>query len=628
MNSYINRGLIIRALFGGIFFIYIVRLFFLQVISADYGVQAQANDLEYQEVYPPRGIIYDRNENIYVNNSPIFDVMFIPKEIRIPDTTLLEELLGLKRETIRSTISAHKQTIAKFQWQPLATQLSEQQYARFSEQMWRFEGIKVVTKTARQYRYPAGAHFLGFINEVNQNEIDNAERGGDTTIYRYRPGDLVGKIGIEKQYEKLLRGKKGKKIILRDAFKREMGAYADGKYDEKPHAGTDIRLGVDAQLQVFGERLMQNKRGSIVAIEPSTGEILAFVSAPGYDPNLLTGSELGNNFLRLTLDKEIPLINRPLTAQYPPGSVFKILQALAALSQGVIDENTHFSCGGAWFRNKGKPACHGAHGSCGLPLGIKQSCNSFFAECYYTFLNHPSFPDIHDAYQRWHDIMTSYGAGRKLNVDLPDEKPGLVPTKEFYDKIYGKRGWGALTIYSNSIGQGEVLMTPLQMANTAALIANRGYYVPPHFLVARKGEDNSWIPEPHDMVKLPGRADHFQIVVDAMEQVVVAGTGTRARIDSVVVCGKTGTVENKAGEDHSVFIGFAPKDNPRIAIAAIVENAGFGGTWSAPICSLMMEHYLHNGRIKDQARLTRILEASFKNEVKPKAIASNETVID
>lgn len=627
MNNYANRGNIILAGIAGIFLLYAARLFYLQVVSEEYAIMAQATDLEYQEVYPPRGIIYDRNENIYVNNSPIFDVMFIPKEITIPDTSILESLLGLTRERIRATIKAPV-GIARFQWHPLATQLSEQSYARFSEQMWRFEGIKIVTKTARQYRYPAGAHFLGFINEVNKTELDYFAKVGDTTSYRYRPGDLIGKIGIERQYEKLLRGKKGKKIILRDAFKRTMGAYADGKYDEKPHAGTDIRLGVDANLQVFGEQLMQNKRGSIVAIEPSTGEILAFVSAPSYDPSLLTGSELGQNFMRLALDKEIPLINRPLTAQYPPGSVFKILQALAAMSQGIIDENTHFHCGGAWFRNKGKPACHGAHGSCSLLVGIKQSCNSFFAEVYYTFLNHPSFPDIHDAYQKWYDIMSSYGAGHRLGVDLPDEKPGLVPTKERYDKTYGKKGWGALTIYSNSIGQGEVLMTPLQMANTAALIANRGHYYAPHFLVSEKGPDGSWIPTTQDMTKVPGTPQQYQIVVDAMEQVVVSGTGTRARIDSVAVCGKTGTVENKAGEDHAVFIGFAPKDHPRIAIAAIVENAGFGGTWSAPICGLMMEHYLNGGKIKDQAKLQRILDASFKNQVQLELTASNESVID
>ena len=626
MNNYSNRGGILLAAFAAVFLLYVVRLFFVQVISDEYAVIAQATDLEYQVVYPPRGIIYDRNESIYVNNSPISDVMFLPDEVRIPDTAMLESLLGIDRVRMRQIILAPK-GLAKYVWHPLVSQLDEQTYARFSEQMWRFEGLKLVTKTARQYRYPAGAHFLGFINEVSKPELDFFERTGDTLDYRYRSGDFIGKIGIEREYERLLRGRKGKKIVLKDAYRRTMGAYADGKYDEKPFAGTDIMLSVDADLQVLGEKLMVNKRGSIVAIEPSTGEILAFVSAPSYDPALLTGSDLGKNFMKLSRDPEIPLINRPLTAQYPPGSVFKILQALAAMAQGVIDENVHFSCGGAWFRNKGKPKCHGAHGSCSLPLGIKASCNSFFAEVYYTFLNNPSFPDIHVAYQKWFDIMSQYGVGHKLGVDIPDEKPGLLPTKERYDKTYGAKGWGGLTIYSNSIGQGEVLMTPLQMGNACAMIANRGYFYKPHFLKSEKGADGSWVPSAYERHQVPGTSQQFQVVVDAMEQVVVSGTGTRARVDSIAVCGKTGTVENKAGEDHAVFIGFAPKDNPRIAIAVIVENAGFGGTWSAPICALMMEQYLKGG-VKDEEKMKRILEASFKNEPKKKEATGEGVIID
>jgi penicillin-binding protein 2 len=610
MNNRRNRGFVLMAIFSVVIVIYLVRLFFLQVMSEEYALKAEARDLNEETIYPSRGIIYDRNDNIYVKNSPIFEVQFIPNEITIPDTTILEKYLGLTRKQIRDRIRKYGD-IARYQWQPLETQLSKEAYSRFSEQMWQFEGIKIVARLAREYNYPAGANFLGYINEVDSNEIKRFMAEGDTSDYRYNSGDLIGKVGIERQYEKLLRGKKGKEVILRDVFKRPMGAYANGAYDEPPVSGKDIKLGIDANLQTFGEQLMRNKRGSIVAIEPSTGQILAFVSAPCFDPGMLTGRDLGKNYALLKGDPNLPLVNRPLSAQYPPGSIFKILQALAAMSEKVIDVNTHFSCGGAWFRNKGKPACHGAHGSCSLHNGIKHSCNSFFAEVYYAFLNdRKQFKDIHEAYQRWYDTMAEYGIGRQLGIDIPGEKRGLLPKKEFYDKAYGKNSWGALTIYSNSIGQGEILMTPLQMANTAALIGNRGFYYAPHFLTAIKDPDGSWIPEPYEKHEVPGTPDMYNIVVDAMEDVVVSGTARRARIDSITVCGKTGTVENPAGEDHSVFMAFAPKENPKIAIAAIVENSGFGGTWSAPICSLMIEMYL-NGYISNQRKLQRILEAEF-----------------
>lgn len=609
MNQGIQRGVIIIAIFSVVIFTYLGRLFFLQVMSEEYALKAEARDLNEETIYPSRGIIYDRNENIYVKNSPIFEVQFIPKEVTIPDTTVLEKYLGLTREQIRTRISKYGD-IARYQWQPLETQLSKETYSRFSEQMWRFEGIKIVARLAREYTYPAGANFLGYINQVDSNEIKKAILNGDTVDYRYNSGDLIGKIGIEREYEKLLRGKKGKKVILRDVFKRPMGSYAKGAYDEPPVSGKDIKLGIDANLQLFGEKLMHNKRGSIVAIEPETGEILAFISAPTYDPGMLTGRDLGKNYYALKSDPNLPLLNRPLTAQYPPGSIFKILQALAALSQNVIGENDHFRCGGAWFRNRGKPACHGAHGACGLHTGIKSSCNSFFAEVYYTYLNHRSFDNIHDAYQSWYDTMAQYGIGKRLGVDIPGEKRGLLPPKEYYDKAYGKNSWGALTIYSNSIGQGEILMTPMQMANTAAIIANRGFYVPPHFLTGIKLSNGVWEKDPQPTIKVPGSSHQFDLVVDAMEDVVLSGTARRARIDSISVCGKTGTVENAAGEDHSVFMAFAPKEKPKIAIAAIVENAGFGGTWSAPICALMIEYYM-NGFIKDQRKLQRILDQDF-----------------
>lgn len=615
MKDHRLRGFFILAGFTLILMVYMGRLFYLQAVSDKYTLLSEAKDLETVPLYPSRGIIYDRNEKIYVRNSPIYDVKFMPKEITISDTAVLEKLLRMERSEIRDKINEmNGESYKRHHWQDLATQLDHERFAQLSEQLWQFEGIRVEPKTGREYVYPCGAHFLGFLNEINKKGLAQSKISGDTLDYPYVKGDRVGKIGLERRYEKLLRGKKGQKMIIVDAYNREMDSYDNGENDIKPVSGLDIRLGVDVELQMLGEQLMQNKRGSVVAIEPATGEILAFVSAPTFNPSLLTGSDLGNNYFALADDPELPLVNRPLTAMYPPGSIFKILQALASMSEGHIHMETRFSCGGAWFRNRGKPACHGAHGACSLPVGIKQSCNSFFAEVYYNFLNNNKYANIHDAYQRWFDIMKSYGVGQKLGVDIPDEKPGLLPKKEFYDKIYGPTGWGALTIYSNSIGQGEILMTPMQMANTAAMIANRGWYYPPHFLVAAK-KDGKWLSEAYGKQVVPGNPADYEIVVDAMEQVVISGTARRAQVDSISVCGKTGTVENKKGEDHSVFMAFAPKDKPKIAIACIVENAGFGGTWAAPISSLMIEKYL-TGENKNEYKMKRILEADFRDEVK------------
>lgn len=626
-----SRGIQILVGFAFIMLLFGVRLLFLQVISEKYAIQAQAVDLQKVDLYPSRGIIYDRKDRLYVKNTPIFDLMFMPSQITIPDTSILEKYLGMPREKIRVEIKKYH-GIKRYQWQTLVSKLDQEKFGKFSEHMWKFEGLKVVTRPIREYNYPAGAHFLGYLAKIDSADIRRQNKEGDLEDYPYSGEDLIGKVGIEYQYEKKLRGKKGTKLILVDHFNRPMESYDNGKFDENPVSGTDIKLGVDAELQMLGEKLMKGKRGSIVAIEPGTGEILAFVSAPSYDPSELTGSNLGTNYMRLFSDPELPLINRPISAQYPPGSIFKILQALAAMAEGVIDENTHFGCGGAWFRNKGKPACHGAHGGVALTYGIKQSCNSYFAEVYYTFLNHRKFKDIHESYQKWYDHMSAFGVGRRLGVDIPDEKTGNLPLKEKYDKTYGARGWGALTIYSNSIGQGEILLTPLQMANTAALIANRGWYYPPHFLVAEKPSGEDWQTVSYQKVLPQGNSAQYEFIVEAMEQVVLSGTGTRAKIDSVSVCGKTGTVENKAGEDHSVFMAFAPKENPKIAIAAIVENAGFGGTWSAPICSIMMEQYL-KGKVKDQLKIQRILDARFdpvkrENQAEASKRDTNQVVND
>ncbi len=605
MNDLRIRGQVLVVVFIAAGLLFISRLFFLQVWSEDYALKSNQLDMQKIVIRPPRGIIFDRNEKIYVQNSPVFDVIFIPAQLYIPDTTILEDILGLSKEEIRKRISKYpKGDLERVRPQELERQVNARQATRLQERLWEFKGIYLEAKNSREYIYPVGANFLGYINQVNPVDIETDAEG------YYQPRDLIGITGIEREYEPFLRGKKGKRIILVDAFHREVGSYADGKLDELPIEGRDIKLGVDAELQAFGEALMRNKKGSIVAIEPATGEILAFVSAPVYDPNLFTGRELGKYYKLLEKDTLKPLFNRPLMAKYPPGSVFKLLQALAAMSDGIITPQTHFNCIGAWPRNKGKPKCHGAHGSPELRTAIIHSCNAYFAETYYSFLTHNKFKDIHQSYDTWWERMSSYGSGHKLGIDIPNETAGNLPTSNYYDKIYGKKSWHAFTVYSNSIGQGEVQMTPLQMANAVALIANRGFYVTPHFVTEKRNTDGSWEPIRYEKINPKGDTSHYNIVVEAMADVVSFGTGTMAQIDSIIVCGKTGTAEDPPRKDHSVFIAFAPKDNPKIAIACIVENAGWGGSWAAPICSLMMEKYL-NRKIKNEAKLKRILDADF-----------------
>lgn len=612
MNERRIRGVHILIGFTLITLIYIVRMFFLQVMSVEYAVAANSTDIRDEELIPARGILYDRNDQIYANISPIFGLEFIPSQITIPDTTVLTRYLGLSKDEIREQIKYFdNKGIQRVRWQELATKVDKHTFSKLSEHLWAFDGIKVISRPSREYTHPVGAHFLGFINEVDTNDLKYAKKTGDTTDYKYKQRDLIGRTGIERHYEKKLRGIKGKRTVLVDVFNREVGPYAGGKYDEYPVPGEDLQLGIDMDLQTLGEQLMQNKRGSIVAIEPVSGDILAFVSAPSYDPGLLVGKEAGLNHLRLQADTLLkPLINRPISAQYPPGSIFKILQALAAMSEGIATENTHFSCPGFWRRGpSNKPRCHGSHGHCSLHNGIKYSCNPFFAELYYTFMSHPKFKDTETAYKRWREIMSAYGIGGPLGVDIPDEKPGNIPEASYYNRLYNNN-WSGLTIYSNAIGRGEILLTPLQMANVAAMIANRGWYIRPHFLRAERDQDGAWQKVPNEKITVPGKPEHYDVVIQAMEEVVKAGTARRANTKDIVVCGKTGTVENKIKGDHSVFMAFAPKENPKIAIAVVVENAGFGGTWAAPIASLMIEQYI-KGAPTDERKLKRILEASF-----------------
>lgn len=607
MNDLKIRGTIFFSIIATVFSIYVVRLFFLQVVSSDFSASANKNLIKKIVLQPARGIVYDRHENIYVTNTPIFDLMVVPEDLKFPDSAefsnVFETTLHIPRENIWKNIS----TAAKYNRKKpsvLEKQIDAQRFSTLQEKLWEFEGLNTIVRNTRDYKYKAGANFLGYISEVSKSDIEKNEY--------YAQGDLIGKTGVERNYEELLGGKKGMKSVMVDVHGREVGVFDDGKHDERPEKGNDILISIDAELQEFAELLMQNKIGSVVAIEPSSGEILAFVSAPSYDPNLLSGGILPLNYKKLKNDSLLPLFNRPLMAMYPPGSVFKLVNALVALEEGIINPGTTYGCAMGFLRNGGRPGCHSHPSPTNVSTAIQHSCNAFFASIYIDMLNHPKYKDVYAGYETWRRYMTFFGAGRRTGVDVPHEKPGMLPEKKYYDRIYGDNRWKAMTTVSNSIGQGEVLMTPLQMANVVAAIANRGYYIKPHFLkkIYDATPDEKRRFQNFDTIRIPIQRENFEIVVDAMESVVTAGTGRMAMIPNISVCGKTGTAQNPHGDDHSVFIAFAPKDNPKIAIAVIVENSGFGGVWAAPISSLVMEKYLTR-KISDEAKLQRILDADF-----------------
>jgi len=613
MENQQNRGIIILIVVGVVFVGFIARLLSIQVLSKAYSKQGERNIIATRYPTPPRGNIFDRKSRIFVSNRPLFTMMITPRDLVIPDTSILEHYLQMSREEIREGI-AQAEDYSSVKASVLARYIEPEQYAQLLEQLWDFRGIHFENTNKRYYNHALGGHILGYIGEVNPKDIEKSKpKDQEVDDLWYFRGDQIGKSGIELHYEEWLRGDKGIKKVLKDPFNREVGSYAEGAFDEEALRGKDLLLGIDVDLQAFGESLMQNKKGSIVALDPKSGEILAFVSAPAYNPNILTGRELRQNWRELSRDTLNPLYNRALSARYPPGSIFKLPLALAALNEGVLSPDTRYRCGGGWWRLGGKPGCH-AHGSpLDLHNAIRHSCNAYFAETYFGFLHSDKFEGgLYEGYETWYEYMKEFGLGRELGIDIPFEVSGLIPATQKYDEWYGKDKWVATTIISNSIGQGEILMTPLQMANMAAMIANEGYYYPPHFVRAiRDSKNEDWRKLPVDRVTTRVAPRHFGVVKDGMQSVVQSGTARRAQIEGIEVCGKTGTVENPHGEDHSVFIGFAPKDNPRIAVAVVVENSGFGGTWAAPTAALMMEQYL-TGKIEHKKwEYQRVLNADF-----------------
>lgn len=588
MNDYLkNRSYVIAAIFIVVILIYILRLFSLQILEDKYKKGADSNAFLNKTIYPIRGLIYDRNDSLLVYNKFVYDINFIHREINDLDTISFCKDLGIDVEYFKDKMSEAKSKIgySSFRPQVLLSQLEMEQVATIQQSMYKYAGFYVQTRIQREYRYDAGGHVLGSFGEITQNMIDKDDY--------YVPGDYVGRDGIEYTYEKDLRGVKGVEVLLRDARGMIQGSYANGSHDKDPIAGRDLKTTIDIRLQTLGEELLKGKVGSVVAIEPSTGEILAMVSNPSYSPSLLVGKSRASNYGTLLNDPLKPLYNRATQATYSPGSTFKMFQAAVGLHLGGITANTRFYCNGT---ASSPIRCTHYHGSSITLLNaIEQSCNPYFWQTFRSTVEIDGYGEEHikykNSYDDWRKAVMSFGFGNRFtDGDIYQQSAGLIPSVEYYDKFHGATGWRALTIRSLSIGQGEILVTPLQLANATAVIANKGYYIAPHLNKA-----DSMLTHRHESGI---KKEYFDIIDEGMWRVNEFGTGRRWKIPNLVSCGKTGTVENNRGKDHAFYIGYAPRENPQIVIACVIENAGFGATWAAPVASLMMEYYI-KGKIDD-----------------------------
>ncbi|MBO5679712.1 MAG: penicillin-binding protein 2 [Bacteroidaceae bacterium] len=582
---YENRKFVIVGVVITIVLVYIVRLFNLQILSDEYKEYADSNAFLYKTVYPSRGVMYDRTGKLLVSNQPAYDVMVCMRKVKDLDTLAFCQSLGITREFFDKRMADVKNRrlnpgYSSYTDQLFLSQLTAEDFAMFQEQLYKFEGFSIQRRAIRQYNYPVAGHLFGDLGEVSKKNIADDDY--------YVQGDFIGKQGIESFYEKYLRGKKGKEVLLRDAYGRVQGHFQDGAKDEAPVPGKNLTLSIDIELQALAERLLQNKIGSVVAIEPSTGEVLCLASSPTFNPQLLTGRQRGENHRLLSLDKQKPLLNRAIQGTYPPGSTFKTSQALTYLQEGIITPETLFPCAHG-FRFKGlHVGCH-PHGSpIALVPSLATSCNSYFCWGLYRMIGSEQYSSSQEALTRWKDHMVSMGFGYRLGIDLPGEARGFIPNSAFYDKWYGGR-WNGLTVISISIGQGEVTLTPLQIANLGATIANRGYYIAPHVVKGIQGEsiDSLYTTPKYTMVD----KHHYETVVEGMRDAVLNGTCRAADLPGFEVCGKTGTAQNR-GKDHSAFMGFAPMHDPKIAVAVYVENGGFGAVYGVPIGALIMEKYL------------------------------------
>ena len=581
-----QRKNIILSLIIVLALVYVGRLFYLQVINKSYQISAENNVLRFVTEYPERGLIYDRNHKLLVFNKASYDLMVIPNKIKNLDTTELCNLVHFdKKEFTRQLKKAKK--YSGYKPSVIIKLLDEEEFSALQEQLFRFHGFYLQRRLVRSYTDTIASHLLGYIGEVSEKQIK-------ADPY-YVQGDYIGISGIENFYESKLRGKKGVSIYQVDVHNRIKDRFADGKYDTLPEKGKDLTITIDRILQHYGEYLLQGKIGSIVAVEPATGEVLAFVSSPTYNPNMLISRNRSKYYKMLITDSLKPLFNRALMSKYPPGSTFKVANALVGQEEEILFPNTYYSCHYGYHAGGLTVGCHGHKSPLNLIESIQISCNAYYCNVFRNILEHNKNESVEYAFKIWRHYITSLGFGSKLGIDLPNESSGFIPTTKYFDKFYGRGHWSGLTVISMAIGQGEVLVTPLQLANFVAIIANKGYYKIPHVVKAIKDSNINISYQVSHYTDI--KKQYFEVVTEGMYLAVNGGAGATAhiaKIQGIDVCGKTGTAQNPHGKDHSVFMAFAPRQNPKIAIAVVIENGGYGATIAAPIARLMIEKYLND----------------------------------
>lgn len=597
--NYINRKYILGGIAVAVVIIYLIRLFSLQLMSDDYKKNADSNAFRKEIQYPSRGLILDRKGRLLVYNESSYNIMVVMNDQRGIDTLDFCQTVGITKDFYIKRMDEIKSKISYSRYTPqlFMSQIPAEEFSVFREKLFRFKGFSVEKRSVRHYTTGLGAHLLGDVGEVNDKDIANDDY--------YQSGDFIGKLGVERSYEKELRGEKGMRIMLRDVHGRTQGHYQNGKYDKAPVPGKDVTLSIDLDLQALAERLLEGKLGAIVAIEPSTGQILCMASSPTYDPRLTVGRNRGKYHQQLSRDPMRPLLNRAIMGTYPPGSTFKITQALMGLQEGSITPEIAFPCHHG-FNYKGLHlGCHGHASPINLVPAIGTSCNAYFCwNLYRMFSNKRKYGSVQNAMNCWKDHMVDMGFGYKLGIDLPGESRGMIPNADYYDDHY-RKSWNALTVISISIGQGEVTATPLQIANLAATVANRGHYYVPHIVRSiRGGQIDSLYTHPHHTTINPRWYDY---AVAGMRKAVLSGTCHAANIPGIEVCGKTGTAQNR-GHDHSAFMGFAPMNSPRIAVVAYIENGGFGAVYGVPIGALIMEQYLNGSLSPSSEKKAQVIQ--------------------
>ena len=611
MNTRTTRLLIGLGVAAGVL---IVKLFAIQILNDRYKRDASNNSMVYETIYPTRGIIYDRNGKIIVGNTVSYDILVTPREVQPFDTVQLAASLGVPPDVIREKMAEYRRNRSRIGYQTVVMlkKVPPETYMKFAEMQYKFPGFRGQMRSIRDYPFNAGGNLLGYVSEVDADFIK--KHPGE-----YRSGDYAGKTGIEAARENDLKGEKGYHIYLRDSHNQIQNAYRDGEDDKEAVPGKDIVTTIDAELQQYGQELMRNKVGSVVAIEPATGEILAMVSSPGIDVDVL--ADISQHYSEIAKNPYKPMFNRTVQASYPPGSVFKLVNGLIGLQEGVLKPSDRYPCShGFPYGNGRRLGCHGHASPLALLDAIATSCNGYFCYVFRNILDNKKYESIQDAFDTWRDYVTSFGFGHKLGSDFPSELGGNIPTSNYYNKIYGKKGWKFTTIISLSIGQGEIGVTPLQIANLCATVANRGFYYIPHIIKDSPGIEID--PKYKERVYPKVDSSYFNLAVQGMYMAVngggsAGGTAFSAAIPGKDVCGKTGTAQNPRGADNSVFICFAPKDDPKIAVAAYIENAGFGATWACPIASLLVEKYLTGG-IREERKFVedRVLQGDLMSRVK------------